>query len=191
MSLCSKFNTSFMCKLRTKFNTSFRYYSKFNTSIRNYSKLSTSFRYYSNIKLYDQYSYITSEILNKLLANQQVSISQVELDRLKTIPGVKFDLPLTTKQLLRGGNYQKRLSATRYFYNYLSLLLSTRGHSTFSKGYKDHEGFMDWFRGFSDAEGCFYISKIFFCFKIKLHLDDIEVLHRIQKKFNYRICNNY
>lgn len=58
-----------------------------------YSKLNTSFRYYSNIKFYDDYSNITSETLNKLLVNQQVSITQVEQDKLKNIPGVKFDLP--------------------------------------------------------------------------------------------------
>ena len=47
-----------------------------------------------SIRLYDEYNNITSEILNKLLANQQVSITLLELDRLKDIPGVKFDLPL-------------------------------------------------------------------------------------------------
>lgn len=33
-----------------------------------------------SIRLYDEYNNITSEILNKLLANQQVSITQLELD---------------------------------------------------------------------------------------------------------------
>jgi hypothetical protein len=37
---------------------------------------------------------ITSEIINKELVNQQVFITQEELDKLKAIPGVKFDLPL-------------------------------------------------------------------------------------------------
>lgn len=45
--------------------------------------------------LYDSYGSITSEVLNRLLVNQQVSITQEELERLKVIPGVKFDLPLT------------------------------------------------------------------------------------------------
>jgi hypothetical protein len=37
---------------------------------------------------------ITSEIINKELVNQQVFITQEELDKLKAILGVKFDLPL-------------------------------------------------------------------------------------------------
>lgn len=28
------------------------------------------------------------------MANQKVSITQMELDQLKTVPGIKFDLPL-------------------------------------------------------------------------------------------------
>lgn len=51
-------------------------------------------RSYSNIKIYDKYEDITSETLNKLVTNQGISISQDELDILKSIPGVKFDLPL-------------------------------------------------------------------------------------------------
>jgi hypothetical protein len=36
----------------------------------------------------------TSDAINGLLLNQQVSITQEELDKLKAISGVKFDLPL-------------------------------------------------------------------------------------------------
>lgn len=54
----------------------------------------SSIRWYSNIKLHDDYRNITSGTLNKVLANQGVSITQDELDRLKDIPGVKFDLPI-------------------------------------------------------------------------------------------------
>lgn len=36
----------------------------------------------------------TSEVINNLLLNQNVSISQEELDRLKGLPGVEFNLPL-------------------------------------------------------------------------------------------------
>lgn len=46
--------------------------------------------------------------------------------------------------------------------------------------------FLDWFRGFVDAEGCFYIAKrndssTFFEFRfiIGLHIDDIKVLEFI------------
>ena len=54
----------------------------------------SSIRWYSNVKLHDNYRNITSETLNKVLANQGVSITQEELDKLKYLPGVKFDLPL-------------------------------------------------------------------------------------------------
>jgi len=36
-------------------------------------------------------------MINKLVANQQVSFTQPELDELKNIPGIKFDLPLTNE----------------------------------------------------------------------------------------------
>ena len=48
------------------------------------------------------------------------------------------------------------------------------------------EDFLEWFRGFTDAEGCFFIGrnkdKYFkFVFKITLHLDDRGVLEYIKK----------
>ena len=49
---------------------------------------------YSSVTLYNNFTEITVEVLNKLLANQQVSITQSELEQLIKIPGVKFDLPL-------------------------------------------------------------------------------------------------
>jgi hypothetical protein len=51
-------------------------------------------RAYSSVTLYNNFTEITVEVLNKLLANQQVSITQPELEQLIKIPGVKFDLPL-------------------------------------------------------------------------------------------------
>jgi len=42
---------------------------------------------------------INSEVINKLLVNQQVSISQEELYKLIAIPGVKFELPLNDDTL--------------------------------------------------------------------------------------------
>jgi hypothetical protein len=45
-------------------------------------------------QFYESYVEITSDVVNKILANQQVSISQEDLEKLKGIPGVKFDLPL-------------------------------------------------------------------------------------------------
>ncbi len=45
--------------------------------------------------------------------------------------------------------------------------------------------FIEWFRGFTDAEGCFLIAKFAnsfaFRFIIKLHKDDIDLLHFIHK----------
>jgi len=49
---------------------------------------------YSSFQLFDNYGMITSEVINKTLVNQLVSITQEVLDKLKDIPGVKFDLPL-------------------------------------------------------------------------------------------------
>lgn len=54
---------------------------------------------YPQYQLVDNYQDITSEVINKILVNQQVSISPEELDKLKGIPGVKFDLPLNDETL--------------------------------------------------------------------------------------------
>jgi len=51
-------------------------------------------RAYSSVTLYNNFTEITVKVLNKLLANQQVSITQSELKQLIKIPKVKFDLPL-------------------------------------------------------------------------------------------------
>jgi hypothetical protein len=51
-------------------------------------------RAYSSVTLYNNFTEITVKVLNKLLANQQVSITQSELEQLIKIPKVKFDLPL-------------------------------------------------------------------------------------------------
>lgn len=48
-------------------------------------------RAYSNLTLYDNYAGITPSV--KYLI-KQVSITQVELERLKKIPGIKYYLPL-------------------------------------------------------------------------------------------------
>jgi hypothetical protein len=47
--------------------------------------------------------------------------------------------------------------------------------------------FLQWFIGFTDAEGCFLIqtknkSEVHFCFKITLHIDDSAVLFLIKDK---------
>lgn len=50
-------------------------------------------------KLFDGYEGITSEVINKILINQQVFITQEELGKLKGIPGVKFYLPLNQETM--------------------------------------------------------------------------------------------
>lgn len=40
---------------------------------------------------------IKSEVINSVLLNQKVAISQKELDQLLSLPGVKFDLPITSE----------------------------------------------------------------------------------------------
>ncbi|GAA5137787.1 hypothetical protein GCM10023339_78200 [Alloalcanivorax gelatiniphagus] len=47
------------------------------------------------------------------------------------------------------------------------------------------ENFYDWFRGFTDAEGCFIITYLIgkflrFTFEMKLHIDDVKVLNFIK-----------
>lgn len=46
---------------------------------------------------YDNCEDITSEVLNNLLSNQQVSPTEEKLTRLKAIPGVRFDWPFNSQ----------------------------------------------------------------------------------------------
>lgn len=69
----------------------------FTAFVYNFPKFSLSRRYYSSSFshiCFDNYDDITSEVLNNLLRNQQVSITEEELARLRAISGVRFDLPL-------------------------------------------------------------------------------------------------
>lgn len=56
-----------------------------------------------------------------------------------------------------------------------------------SKIPKDSKQFLEWFVGFTDAEGCFSISSLKFVnhitlkFLIELHRDDVEILNRISE----------
>jgi len=54
---------------------------------------------YSPFQLFDSYEKITSEVINKILVNKQVFITQEVLNKLKGIPGVKFDLPLNNETI--------------------------------------------------------------------------------------------
>lgn len=60
--------------------------------------------------------------------------------------------------------------------------------SSISEGQQEeHQQFLQWFVGFSDAEGSFLINtknnkEVHFIFKITLHIDDISVLYTIKNK---------
>jgi hypothetical protein len=54
--------------------------------------------------------------------------------------------------------------------------------------------FLQWFIGFTDAEGCFLIqtknkSEVHFCFKITLHIDDSAVLFLIKDKLGIGVVS--
>uniref|UniRef100_UPI0030E565F2 hypothetical protein n=1 Tax=Dematophora necatrix TaxID=2751867 RepID=UPI0030E565F2 len=62
-----------------------------------YGNKSSKVRFYSttpNNTVYKDFKDITVDVLNNLLKNQKVSITEAELARLKIIPGVRFKLPL-------------------------------------------------------------------------------------------------
>lgn len=61
----------------------------------------------------------------------------------------------------------------------------------FSTGHRSDrlfsDDFMEWFRGFSDGEGHFYINiksntRVSFRFEIHLHVDDTPLLHNIRQE---------
>jgi len=69
----------------------------------------------------------------------------------------------------------------------LAFLSPNLNNSKVVQGKEDFtlENFYDWFRGFTDAEGSFQITYLRdnfwrFSFEIKLHIDDIKVLHFIK-----------
>lgn len=67
----------------------YRFKSVLTTSNKDYRPNTIALEYISKGKP------ITSEVINSLLLNQNVSITQQELDELTSLPSVKFDLPLT------------------------------------------------------------------------------------------------
>ena len=61
-------------------------------------------------------------------------------------------------------------------------------------GKKWDDKFLQWFIGFTDAEGCFLIqtknkSEVHFCFKITLHIDDSAVLFLIKDKLGIGVVS--
>nr|YP_010391184.1 GIY-YIG endonuclease [Fusarium vorosii]QID42644.1 GIY-YIG endonuclease [Fusarium culmorum]QID44775.1 GIY-YIG endonuclease [Fusarium graminearum]UPX01867.1 GIY-YIG endonuclease [Fusarium gerlachii]QID43624.1 GIY-YIG endonuclease [Fusarium culmorum]QID43682.1 GIY-YIG endonuclease [Fusarium culmorum] len=64
--------------------------------------LSSQVKFYSttpNKTTFKDSKDITADVLNKLLKNQKVCITEAELSRLKAIPGVRFDLPLNEQTI--------------------------------------------------------------------------------------------
>ncbi len=65
---------------------------------------------------------------------------------------------------------------------------STSGLNQFSSVACGADEFFEWFRGFTDAEGCFFIVKtgnsFAFRFIIKLHIDDLSILNFIKDSLN-------
>ncbi len=76
---------SFSLKTTNKFNSIF--VNSLSRHVRYFSSLPSHRRILSNRN-------VTKEEINKLLENQGVSISDEELEKLKSISGVKFDLPI-------------------------------------------------------------------------------------------------
>lgn len=76
----------------------------------------------SQLQLFDNYKGITSEVINKILDNQQISITLEELDKLKAIPGVKFNLPLndeTTRAFIALVGRQRSQKSGVYVFTHL------------------------------------------------------------------------
>lgn len=80
---------------------------------------------YSGCRFYSKNSRITSEVLNKVVANQGVSITQKKLDNLLSIKGVTFDLPFNSQTLpalfgLVGKPKTRRRKAGVYIFTHLA-----------------------------------------------------------------------
>ena len=81
--------------------------------------------------------------------------------------------------------------------------MGVRGFSTLSAERADENGslqqkemsnFYEWFSGFTDAEGSFYIAisqSCAFRFQINLHKDDINVLYYIHKTLGFGEVRSY
>ena len=67
----------------------YRFKSEFTPSNKDYRTNTIALEYISNGKP------ITSKVINSLLLNQNVSITQQQLYELISLPSVKFDLPIT------------------------------------------------------------------------------------------------
>jgi hypothetical protein len=82
-----------------------------------------------------------------------------------------------------------------WFLNQNILFNKTRRPCPLGCGEKKWDyNFLQWFIGFTDAEGCFLIqtknkSEVQFCFKITLHIDDSAVLFLIKDKLGIGVVS--
>lgn len=95
---------------------------------------------------------------------------------------LNYTLSLSGKKVI---NYTK-LSGQKSLMTIRRLIIDASQHSsTEVANMYTSSGFSEGFRGFTDAEGSFTISKVkekfySFAFEMKLHIDDINVLNYIQ-----------
>lgn len=82
---------------------SFKFISKVPGSFNLNSGLVTNkVRFFSTIPnstTFKEFKDITLDVINKLLKNQNVSLTEAELNKLKAIPGVRFNLPLNDQTI--------------------------------------------------------------------------------------------
>jgi hypothetical protein len=88
---------------------------------RTLSIIYNGYRFYS----VNNHSHITSEVINKVLTNKGVSITQKELNILLNIKGVTFDLPFNSKTFpalygLVGKPKSRRPKAGIYIFTHLA-----------------------------------------------------------------------
>ena len=94
----------------------------------NMNPSSSKVRFYSttpNKTTFKDFKDITADVINKLLKNQKVSITEAELARLKAIPGVRFDLPLNDQTYpafegLVGKTYTRGIKAGVYIFTHIA-----------------------------------------------------------------------
>lgn len=94
----------------------------------NMNPSSSNVRFYSttpNKTTFKDFKDITADVINKLLKNQKVSITEAELARLKAIPGVRFDLPLNDETYpafegLVGKTNTRRIKSGVYIFTHIA-----------------------------------------------------------------------
>lgn len=108
----------------------------------------------------------------------------------------------TTKLVCNFNNYLNNRHSLKNIFTYISvnnysiLLNKSNEQSLLIENYSKNK-FFEWFSGFTDAEGNFYIvtSKSYsFRFRINLHKDDVKMLQYIQESLGFgevKLYNNF